>query len=116
MIKVMFFVVLAVLISGNVSSARIDRDLVPDAETAIKIASAVLETYLGKEKFQALVAREPLRAIDEGDHWGVTPYPRDEEINRPPPEGTVTIVTGGGDPAVEISKRDGRILDLYFQR
>lgn len=46
-----------------------DKDLVPDEATAIKIASAVMEGYLGTKRFKQFLQIRALAAVLEGDDW-----------------------------------------------
>jgi len=98
------------------SVAGVDRDMVPDAATAIKVGSAIIEGYMGKERFEAMVQRTPIRADLKGDYWVVYSFPRDEDLYAPAPEGTVRVVAGGGGPVVELSRHDAQVRDFYFQK
>lgn len=85
------------------ASPAMNKDMVPDQDTAIKVASVILSTYMGPGKFEAAVAHAPLRAKDTGASWTVYSFAGD---------GTV----GGGGPEVVIAKHDARVLSLHFQR
>jgi hypothetical protein len=66
--------------------------LVPNAETAIKIAEAVWLPIYGDGIFK----KKPFKAHLAGDVWVV--------------EGTLPAEMVGGVPVAEISKKDGKIL------
>lgn len=95
-------------------TAGINKDLVPDEATAVKVASVILEKYMGKKCFEARVRKAPLRAELEGEIWTVFSYPRS------PPSiqnaESVDVLAGGGAPVIELSKKDARVLDIYYSR
>ena len=72
-----------------------EQGYVPDAETAIKIAVAVLEPIYGKEK---IAQEKPFKAVLNDDIWFV--------------EGSMLEIHPGGVAEAEISKNDGRILRI----
>jgi hypothetical protein len=73
---------------------------VPTADTAIKIARAVLIAWIGETKIQR---QEPLIAqLNEHNNWLVT--------------GTLPQGMRGGVGEVEIARRDGRILRMSLGR
>lgn len=76
------------------------KGVVPDEQTAISIAKAVLLPIFGAK---TVAADEPFAATDEGDVWVVT--------GAPPPPGTM-----GGSATVRILRRDGRVLWLGHTR
>jgi hypothetical protein len=76
---------------------------VPNAETAISIARAVLIAIYGA---QAIQAEEPLTAVRHGDVWVV--------------EGTLPCPTGssciGGTAELRLSAKDGQILHVIHSQ
>jgi len=74
---------------------------VPDADTAIKIARAVLSPIYGEQKIKG---EEPLIARLTGDTWLVV--------------GTLRCAPScvGGTAEIQISKRDGRVLHVIHGR
>ncbi len=118
-----FLFALTVLVLCNVSSqsgaAETDRDLIPDSTTAIKVASAILETWMGKAEFAATIKEAPLRAELMGDTWLVSPYRPNaagREIPHPGGGTTVIVRAGGGQPVVVLSKKDAQVREIYFSR
>jgi NTF2 fold immunity protein len=70
---------------------------VPTADTAVKIARAVLVAWVGEMEIQM---EEPLTAhLNANDNWVVT--------------GTMRKGALGGVGEVEIARRDGRILRMF---
>jgi hypothetical protein len=104
-------------IFSSVSAANFEGNLVPDSSTAIQVATIILKRHLGPAQFQKFVAKSPLRARETPNAWIVFTYPK-----MVPPKRRVgeydeyTVVAGGGGPAISIAKKDGQILDLYFQK
>ena len=72
---------------------------VPDAETAVKIAQAVLEPIYGVEEIRRQL---PLEAVLHNEVWIV--------------QGSVPTGTRGGVAYAEIAKRDGRIIRVTHGR
>jgi hypothetical protein len=72
---------------------------VPDANTACKIAEAILEPIYGKAK---ILAERPFTAVLHGGVWLV--------------KGTLHTKGHGGVARVQISKADGRILGAIHGR
>ena len=81
-------------------------DLIPDAETALKVGVPILEKYYGKE----LVDRyQPYRAVASRDEWavmGTSLSNRDQ----------LTSERGGGFPTISISKKDARVSRIALSR
>lgn len=102
----------------NVAVARVDRDVVSNEITAIKIASAILEDYMGEDRFEATIRHTPLKAELHGDVWSVFFYPADSRYEVPQKNGTptVAVVAGGGLPVVELSKHDAQVRSIYLAR
>ena len=74
---------------------------VPNAETAVKIAEAVLTPVYGEKQ---VLSERPFTAILEGDSWTV--------------QGTLQCAPNcaGGTALVEISKSTGRILQMFHTK
>ena len=70
----------------------------PDKQTAVKIAEAVLLPVFGSD---VLASEKPWRASLEGEVWIVT--------------GSLPPGAEGGTVVVELSKRDGRVLYLIHE-
>jgi hypothetical protein len=68
---------------------------VPDPETAVRIAEAVLERAFGDE---VMADQRPLRVMLQNDLWIIT--------------GSMPEHAAGGVAYIEISKRDGRIIHV----
>lgn len=112
--------IISLNLGGSARAADLDRDLVPDSVTAIKVAGAILETYMGKDRFGALVSRKgALIAELDGDTWTVTfPVPTNPGQVTHNPDGTESIVVtaGGGTPEIEMSKRDAQVRKVSLSR
>jgi len=76
-----------------------DDGFVPDKETAVRIAEAVLLPVYGSRQLES---EKPWRASLEDDVWTVT--------------GTLPPEVEGGTVVVELSKRDGRIIYLVHEQ
>jgi len=98
-------------LTGSASCAALDRDMIPDKTIAIRVAAAILEGYLGKERFAEETAGAPLVAELHGEIWYVFPY----ADNFTPTETDVPVMTGGG-PVLKLSKRDAHVIDIYFPK
>ena len=101
----MRIVVSAVLATTLITSAamaqspfnyRPPKGVVPDANTAVRIAEAVLSPIYGADKIKR---EEPFRAISDGEVWHVR---GDMHCDR----------CLGGVAEIEISKTDGRVLRI----
>ena len=81
-------------------------DLIPDAETALKIGLAILERYYG----DALVRRyEPYRVSPDPGHaevWIVFGSREDKSVTG----------RGGGFPELSIARRDARVTRIALSR
>lgn len=86
------------LINEISSTSNLESVFVPDADTAIKIAEAVLVPVYGDE----VLEQKPFVATLNNDIW---------EVNGSLSKGVV-----GGVAEVKISKRDGRILRLTHSK
>ncbi len=74
---------------------------VPNAETAVKIAEAVLIPVYGEKQIQS---ERPFKAVLKGDSWTV--------------QGTLQCAPhcNGGTALVEISKTTGQILQMFHTK
>jgi hypothetical protein len=81
-------------------------DLIPDAETALKVGRVILERYYGDD----LVRRyEPYRAVlnpHHGEEWWVLGSREDGR----------TGGFGGGFPELSIARKDARVLRLALSK
>jgi hypothetical protein len=92
--------VLIVVIAGCCSRSLIPRgDLVPDSETAIAIAQALIKAQYGEEELKSEL---PLKATLSNDIWIV--------------KGTLPKGWVGGVAVVKISKTDARIRQLHHYK
>jgi hypothetical protein len=92
---------LAMTISETVAQGGYTPPLgfIPDAQTAIAVARAVLTPIYGAEKIRS---EEPLTARKQDDVWVVS--------------GTLPAGLAGGVVEVSISAKDGRILRVIHYR
>ncbi len=115
-----FFAAVLVTISGicDAAASPLDRDVVPDAATAIKVGGAILETWMGEKKFTAMIRNAPLRADLDGDTWSVYADRKDAVHIGPESNGEekVSVVAGGGRPVIELSRHDARVQNIYYSR
>jgi len=56
-------------IGSTPAIAGVDRDLVPDSATAISIATIVLKTYLGDDRFITKTKNQRFIAKPDGNDW-----------------------------------------------
>ncbi len=80
-------------------------DLIPDAETALKVGRAILDKYYG----EGLVRKyEPYRAISDpqGENWWVSGSREDGPIQG----------VGGGFPELSIAKKDARVTRIALSK
>lgn len=82
-------------------SYRPPQGVVPDGETAVRIAEAVLTPVYGAGRIEG---ERPFRAVLSGDVW---------HVSGPPPGGGSAV---GGVAEVEIARVDGRILRITHGR
>ncbi len=80
-------------------------DLVPDAETALKIGKIILENYYGNE-FMSVY--EPYKAMLHGEEWWV--------LGSSPDPSRGKHAMGGGFPELSISKKDARVLSIALAK
>jgi hypothetical protein len=81
---------------------------VPDANTAIKIAEAVLIPVYGEKHVES---ERPFKAVLENDVWTV-----DGTLRCPDGKGGTTTMCVGGTAEVKLSKADGRILRMVHYK
>jgi len=81
-------------------------DLIPDAETALKIGRVILERYYG----DSLVRKyEPYQASPK--EWVVFGSPEDKSVT-----GRGGGLRGGGFPELSIARRDARVTRIALTR
>jgi hypothetical protein len=81
-------------------------DLIPDAETALKIGRVILERYYGDNLVRSY---EPYRASAHPintEEWVVLGSPGDKSIGG----------RGGGFPELSIARRDARVTRIALSR
>jgi hypothetical protein len=98
-------------------SLKLDRDVVPDQETALAIGLAILNAYYGRD----FIARyEPYRAVLTRENWAVLGTSaadiERQELQRKLQPGYVIIASRGGAPEIEIRKKDSKVLSLALSR
>lgn len=81
---------------------------VPDAQTAAKIAEAVLSPVYGKAKIES---EKPFTAKLEGDVWTVA-----GTLRCPDGKGGMTTHCVGGVAVVKISRTDARIISMIHYK
>jgi NTF2 fold immunity protein len=85
-------------------------DLIPDAETALKLGRIILDRYYGEG---AVAKYEPYHATLYGEEWyvlGTSPHARADDDHN----GIVRL--GGGHPGLSISKKDAKVLEIALQK
>jgi NTF2 fold immunity protein len=75
-------------------------DVIPDATTALKVGTAILEARYGEELFRK---RLPYKAVLYNGEWLVI-------ADRPATE------KGGGTPELKLSMKDGRVTRISWSR
>jgi hypothetical protein len=102
---------LCILFLGSLSGGQVKPadGFVPNSETAVKIAEAVLIPVYGRNKIES---EQPFSAALKGNTWTVdgTLYCPDGKGGR------TTVHCKGGVAIVEIAKADGRILSMWHYR
>jgi hypothetical protein len=81
-------------------SPTMAHDLVPDAETALKVGLAILEASYGKTLVDD---GQPYEAVLQGDQWWIVPH-------------TAPGMRGGGKPELSLSKKDARVLSISLSK
>ncbi len=94
--------------------------MVPDAATAMKVGAAIIEARIGSKAYREFEKDQKLVCYPEGADWSVFFYPTDPDIGKmtllPDGRTIVKALSGGGSPAIVISRQDGRILNFYYAR
>ena len=88
----------------NSSPCPATHNCVPDKQTAVRIAEAVLIPVYGE---QQIASERPFKARLKGDVWTV-----EGTLHCPDGNGGVTTNCDGGTAVVKISKIDGRIISM----
>lgn len=92
---------------ANSALARVDRDLVPDAETAMLVARLAMDTYYKGDPSMDYMRNRRMVAALRGKVWVVEFLPQSELR---PGESCITVtIDGGYMQGVEIAKNDARI-------
>ena len=81
---------------------------VPDADTAVKIAEAVLIPVYGEKQ---IASERPFSAKLEGDTWTVS-----GTLHCPDGKGGTTTICVGGVAVVKISKIDARVVSMIHYK
>jgi len=101
-----------------VAEARqIDRDMLPDEQTAKKVGEAMLETYIGQQAFEKALKKAEVTVLEEDKTWVVFLYPKLPPA--PKPTGGVEkiiIPHGLGLPELHLSKHDGSVTEISLSR
>jgi len=87
---------------------RPSKGFVPDEETAVKVAEAVLIPVYGKEKIEA---ERPFTATLKKGVWTVA-----GTLRCPDGKGGFTTDCDGGVATVQISKQDARIISMIHYK
>ena len=117
-----YLLAIVILLSSGISpdtyGAGLDRDMVPDSATATKVGGAILETWMGKQQFAAMIKDAPLEAFLNGDTWSVSAGRPNMGSVQYEQNGMnwVTVTAGGGEPIIELSKHDAQVKRIYFTR
>jgi len=75
-------------------------DLIPDAETALKIGRVILDRYYGEDFVRRF---EPYRAtLDSQEEWSILGSHEDKSFKG----------FGGGMPAIRIAKKDAKVIHI----
>jgi NTF2 fold immunity protein len=81
-------------------------DLVPDAETALKVGRAILDRYYGEEMVRRY---EPFRAMLQGEEWWILGSPA---VSREHDQSAARVTMGGGFPELSLHKKDARVASV----
>jgi NTF2 fold immunity protein len=81
---------------------------VPDSETEVKIAEALLVPVYGKEKIES---ERPFKATLQNNVWTVT-----GSLYCPDGKDATTKACDGGTAEVKLSKADGRVLKMIHSK
>ena len=105
-------VVLSLFSAVGVPAKTFDRPLVPDKETAIELAHAILQSYQGKEEFSRLLMLRGLDATDDGDAWTVCHCQETGPVYQMHAESIDLQLPIGLE--VRISKHNAEVLEIYL--
>lgn len=108
-----------VSVSLTVASARpVDRDMVPDEETAKRVGGAILQTYIGKQAFEEALKKADITVLDDGKAWVIFLYPKPPPAPKTPAGRVQEIVIphGIGLPELHLSKHDATVTEISFSR
>lgn len=107
--KIAALVVASILLVACFLSAQwLPKAVVPDSETAVKIAEAVLVPVYGK---QTVESERPFKAKLKGEIWTVG-----GTLHCPDGHGGITTHCVGGVAVVQLSKTDARILSIIHYK
>jgi hypothetical protein len=84
------------------------KDLIPDAETALKVGRIILAKYYGDSTLRRY---EPYSATPQGEEWWVL-----GSVPGASREGKSTVRFGGGFPELVIAKKDARVLSIALSK
>lgn len=96
------------LIACFLSAQWLPKAVVPDSETAVKIAEAVLIPVYGKQKIES---ERPFNAKLKNNIWTVS-----GTLHCPDGHGGITTHCFGGVAVVQLSKTNGRILSIVHYK
>jgi hypothetical protein len=98
-----------ILIASAQAQPYVPKDgFVPDSETAVKIAEAVLVPVYGREKIES---ERPFKATLERGIWTVT-----GTLHCPDSRGGMTKDCDGGTAEVKLSKANARVLKMIHYK
>lgn len=109
--KIFVISMLLYTLPGIVCAEGFDRELVPDKQTAIEIAHAILKSYQGEKAFSRLLNVRGLDAVDDGDAWIVCHCEETDSVVEMH-EDSITMEMPIG-LEVKISKQNAEVLDIY---
>ena len=82
-------------------------DLIPDADTALKIGRIILDRYYGEHTTACF---EPYHAALRGDEWSIG------GTHKSGGEHPGLVIRGGGQPGLRLSKKDARVIHIALSR
>jgi hypothetical protein len=82
---------------------------VPNAQTAVRIAEAILIPMYGEERVAA--ERPYVAELKKDGYWFVRGTKKQDDLSKNPP-----IITKGGGMVVVINKTDGKIMSVFEAR
>ena len=99
-----------------IAQARLEKDVVPDAETAVAVAAPLLSAYLGRKQFLSVTKDAPLVAKLDGNVWTVENRPKAPPPTKTTPAQGAVYVTAGGGVAIQIDKRSAEVKAIFLSR